>query len=152
MRRSVPLACLLVLAPVACRPGGAAPAGEAIPRSRPCIRGGAAPVAAQVAPADTVQGDLGRTPEELRPIRLPGPRCPEHLRRVGQAGEVRLDFVIDTAGRVEAGSVHVAWSTDRALTRAVCDALTEWRFKPVVRGGRAVRVAVVGVTFHFSTY
>ena len=68
------------------------------------------------------------------------PRYPEGLRAAGVAGRVLLQFVVDTAGRVESSSVEELAATHPLFARAARDALAGWRFLPAESGGRKVRV------------
>jgi periplasmic protein TonB len=72
----------------------------------------------------------------------PTPRYPETLREAGVEGEVVLEFVVDTAGRVEAGSIRKISSTADAFVVSVGDALTATRYHPALVGGRHVRQLV----------
>ena len=74
-------------------------------------------------------------------IALPGtePRYPSMLQSAGVEGDVRAQFVVDTLGRVERGSVRVLATTHDLFAAAVRDALIRARFKPAEAGGRKVR-------------
>jgi protein TonB len=72
----------------------------------------------------------------------PTPRYPEALRAAGVEGEVNLEFVVDTSGRVEARSVRVISSTAEPFVVSVCDAVTATRYHPALVGGRRVRQLV----------
>jgi protein TonB len=77
--------------------------------------------------------------EEL-PERIGGdePRYPELLRKAGIGGQVRVEFVIDTAGRVENGSVRILASTHELFSAAARAAVSTWLFRP----GRIAEAAV----------
>jgi protein TonB len=81
---------------------------------------------------------------EERPERLGGtaPRYPDLLRKAGIGGRVRLEFVLDTTGRVEAGSAHVLESTHALFSQAALEAVGTWIFRPGRIDGRAVKVRV----------
>jgi protein TonB len=84
-------------------------------------------------------------------VALPGtgqPRYPSMLQSAGLEGDVRTQFIVDTLGRVEQGSVHVLESTHEMFTTAVRDALARARFRPAEVGGRKVR-QLVEQTFTF---
>ena len=84
-------------------------------------------------------------------IALPGsaqPRYPSMLQSAGLEGDVRTQFVVDTVGRVEQGSVRVLESTHEMFTTSVRDALGRARFRPAEVGGRKVR-QLVEQTFTF---
>ncbi len=70
------------------------------------------------------------------------PRYPELLRAAGVAGEVLAQFVVDTAGRVEAGSLRVVHSTHPLFTQAVERAIGSARFVPAEANGQRVRQLV----------
>ena len=73
---------------------------------------------------------------------IPGtatPRYPTMLQSAGVEGDVRAQFVVDTLGRVERGSVRVLDTTHDLFASAVRDALTRARFTPAEAGGRKVR-------------
>jgi periplasmic protein TonB len=84
-------------------------------------------------------------PESLvdKPIlAIPGtttPRYPSMLQSAGIEGDVRAQFVVDTLGRVERGSVRILESSNDQFVAAVRDALTRARFKAAEAGGRKVR-------------
>lgn len=70
------------------------------------------------------------------------PRYPEALRQWGLSGEVRLEYVISTEGRVDARTIRVLQSTHPAFATAATEAVRSARFKPARRGARAVAVLV----------
>ena|SRR5579862_4030854 len=72
----------------------------------------------------------------------PAPRYPESLRAAGVEGEATLEFVVDTAGRLERGSVRTISSTAEAFVVSVSDALAATRYHPALVGGRHVRQLV----------
>jgi protein TonB len=67
---------------------------------------------------------------------------PELLRDAGMAGQTQLQFVVDTEGRVEPGSVTVVSATHPAFEAASLRAAEMFRFRPAKIGGRAVRVVI----------
>jgi protein TonB len=82
---------------------------------------------------------------------LPGnrpPRYPEPLRAAGVSGRVVARFVVDTAGRVERGTVQLA-ADHPLLGAAVRDALAGMRFRPARAGGVRVR-QLVELPFAFA--
>jgi protein TonB len=83
---------------------------------------------------------------EERPEVVPGtclaPRYPELLRQAGLTGSVVLEFVLDTLGRAERGSLRVVRSAHPLFEAAAREAVVTCRFRPGrIRGG-AVRVRV----------
>ena len=87
-------------------------------------------------------------PEHLveKPVlAIPGtttPRYPSMLQTAGVEGDVRAQFVVDTLGRVEQGTVRILVSTHDLFASAVRDALTRARFKAAEAGGHRVRQLV----------
>jgi len=84
-------------------------------------------------------------------VALPGtatPHYPTMLQRAGLEGDVRAQFVVDTLGRVENGSVRILDATHDQFSAAVRDALGRARFKPAEAGGHKVR-QLVEQTFTF---
>ncbi len=67
---------------------------------------------------------------------------PELLRDAGVSGETQLQFVVDTEGNVEPGSVTVLSSTHAAFEAASLRAAERFRFRPAKIGSRAVRVVI----------
>lgn len=79
------------------------------------------------------------------------PSYPEALRSAGVEGEVRLQFVVDTAGRVEGGSVKVSRATNDLFASAARAAIPRMRFYPAEIGGRKVRQLVeLPLTFQIT--
>jgi protein TonB len=72
----------------------------------------------------------------------PVPPYPEPLRAAGRDGEALLQFVVDTAGRAEPGSVRVLQATDPLFGEAVRATLPRMRFIPATVAGRPVRMLV----------
>jgi protein TonB len=84
------------------------------------------------------------TAVDERPERLSGPmpRYPEMLRQAGIEGIVMLEFVIDTSGRVEEGSLKVLQSTNRAFEGPAKDVIRRSLYRPGRVRGTPVRVLV----------
>jgi protein TonB len=76
-------------------------------------------------------------------------RYPDMLRSANVEGEVLAQFVVDTTGRVEAGSFKVLKSSHDLFTAAVRSALPNMRFYPAEVGGRKVK-QLVQQPFTFS--
>jgi TonB family protein len=70
------------------------------------------------------------------------PRYPAALERAGIAGRVELEYVVDTLGRAEPGSVRVIESGHPAFEAAARTAVLESRYRPAWLGGRPVRQLV----------
>jgi TonB family protein len=68
-----------------------------------------------------------------------GPRYPDSLYRARTAGRVVVEFVVDTAGMVEPGTVDVLVSSHPLFTQAVRESLLTARFQAAWSKGRRVR-------------
>jgi protein TonB len=81
---------------------------------------------------------------EERPDRISGPvpRYPEILRQAGIDGRVLLEFVVDTTGHVERGSLKVLSSTNQLFNQPAIEAVAASLYRPGRIAGRAVRVRV----------
>ncbi len=94
-------------------------------------------------PVDLTQTFLEAAVDEP-PERLsgPNPRYPEMLRQAGIEGQVVMEFVIDTAGRVEENSIKILHSTNRAFEGPARDVIQRSVFRPGRVRGVPVRVLV----------
>lgn len=72
----------------------------------------------------------------------PEPRYPDALRAVGITGGVVVQFVVDTSGRAEPGSLEVLSATRAEFAESVRAALSRFRFGAGEAGGRRVRTRV----------
>ena len=72
----------------------------------------------------------------------PRPRYPDLLRSAGVEGEVLAQFVVDTSGRVEPGSIRVLRTSHPLFAEAVERVLPLARFVPAEAGSRRVRQLV----------
>jgi protein TonB len=81
---------------------------------------------------------------EERPERISSPptRYPEILRQAGIDGRVLLEFVVDTTGHVERGSVKVLSSTNQLFNQPSIESVLASVYRPGRIAGRAVRVRV----------
>lgn len=77
--------------------------------------------------------------EQAVMVSQPVPRYPGPLQAAGIDGRVALEFVIDTAGRVEPASLRVLESTHPAFEAAAREALARASFRPARLGPRPVR-------------
>ena len=77
------------------------------------------------------------------------PRYPDMLRQAGVEGEVLAQFVVDTTGRAEAGSLKILKSSHDLFIQSVKNALPQMRFIPAEVGGRKVK-QLVQQPFTFS--
>lgn len=64
------------------------------------------------------------------------PQYPFEMRRAGISGEVVVDFIVDTNGDVR--NAYAASSTQRDFEQAAVTAVSKWKFRPGIRGGRPV--------------
>jgi protein TonB len=72
----------------------------------------------------------------------PAPVYPEVMKSVGIEGVVRLRFVVGTNGRVEANTIQVVSSSNKAFEAAAVDGIKKIIFKPARMRGQAVRQLV----------
>jgi protein TonB len=79
---------------------------------------------------------------EVVALRGTVPRYPSVLANAGVEGTVLLQFVVDTLGRVEPGSVTVLRADHPLFAQSVREALTRMRFVPAEAAGRKVRQLV----------
>lgn len=79
----------------------------------------------------------------------PAPLYPDSLWKAGVGGDVVIEAIIDTAGRVEQGSMSVVSSSSPAFAVAALAALRESAFASAYKGSRRVR-QVVHVPFRFD--
>jgi protein TonB len=77
--------------------------------------------------------DLDRAPE---PIVQAAPVFPFNLKREAIEGHVRVEFVVDTEGRVH--NAFVVQSSHPGFDEAAITGVSRWRFRPGYKGGRKV--------------
>ena len=77
------------------------------------------------------------------------PRYPDMLRQAGVEGEVLAQFVVDTTGRAEPGSLKILKSSHDLFIQSVKNALPQMKFIPAEVGGRKVK-QLVQQPFTFS--
>lgn len=70
------------------------------------------------------------------------PRYPGILANAGVEGTVVMQFVVDTLGRVERGSIRAMRADQALFEESVREALARMRFVPAEAGGRKVRQLV----------
>jgi TonB family protein len=80
--------------------------------------------------------------------RSAAPVYPDSLRRAGITGVVMLQFIVDTAGRVEMETVRLIESTNVRFTEAVLTALPRMLFHPAILEGHKAR-QLVELPFRF---
>jgi TonB family protein len=86
---------------------------------------------------EATTGIVGFEPAVL--LAQPQPEYPATLRSAGLAGVVLLEFVIDTIGKVEAGSIRVIEGSHPAFEAAARRAVLGARFRPARVGQHPVR-------------
>ena len=64
------------------------------------------------------------------------PQYPFEMRRAGIAGEVVVDFIVDSAGDVR--NAYAIRSSQREFEAAAVQAVSKWKFRPGKKGGRNV--------------
>lgn len=69
----------------------------------------------------------------------PAPKYPTALAAAGIEGKVAVEFVIDTAGKVERGSIRVLQSSHQAFETAAREAMTAAVFRPARLSNHPVR-------------
>lgn len=74
--------------------------------------------------------------------RAANPRYPDALRSVNIQGEVMVQYIVDTRGRVEPGSIRILSATHPLFADAVRRALLDARYRPAQAGGQNVRQLV----------
>ena len=88
---------------------------------------------------------------EEKPELLSAPRLeyPPLLSQAGIEGSVVMQFVIDSMGRVEPGSIKVIRNPNPEFERPVRNVLSRALYRPARVHGRAVRV-LVQQSFNFT--
>jgi periplasmic protein TonB len=79
----------------------------------------------------------------------PHAQYPDDMRSRGRIGDVVVQFVVDTTGRVDMTSVEIIKSTDASFSTSVKAVLPEMRFFPAETGGHRVR-QMVQQSFRFA--
>jgi len=77
--------------------------------------------------------------EQATIISQPAPVYPAALAAVGIGGRVTVEFVIDTLGAVEPGSIRVTGSTHKAFEASAREAIAKARFRPARLSAHPVR-------------
>lgn len=81
----------------------------------------------------------------------PTPAYPEMLRSAGLDGGVLVEFVVDTLGRIENGSLKIVQSDHDLFVTSVRNVATRLRFIPAEAQGRKVR-QLVRLPFRFDIH
>ncbi|MDF1501546.1 TonB family protein [Roseisolibacter sp. H3M3-2] len=85
------------------------------------------------------QVDQAAAADSTNPI---APYYPDALRRARTAGDAVVEFVVDTAGVPELGTVGIVAASHPAFGVAARDAVSSARFSPAVKDGKPVRQLV----------
>jgi TonB family protein len=94
------------------------------------------------------QVDQAAQPDSTNPI---APYYPDALKRTRTAGDVLVEFVVDTAGVPELETVGIVAASHPAFGAAARDAVGSARFSPAIRAGKRVRQLVqVPVKFELT--
>ena len=83
-------------------------------------------------------------------IEQPAPRYPPALAQAGVTGRVELEYVVDTLGRAEPGSLRAETSTRPEIEAAARAAILGSRYRPARLHGQVVR-QLVRQTLSFRT-
>jgi TonB family protein len=81
------------------------------------------------------------------PIRVVEPIYPGALRMTGLTGQVRVEFAVDTKGRVL--NEHVLESPHPLFSASALAAVRQWRFQPAMKDGRLIGTARVQLPVKF---
>lgn len=83
-------------------------------------------------------------------LRVPvQPNYPFEMRRAGISGEVLVEYIVDSSGRVS--QAQVVRSSQREFEQPAMQAVLKWQFRPGRKGGRAVNTRVQQViTFNLN--
>jgi TonB family protein len=77
--------------------------------------------------------------EQAIVVSQPVPRYPTALAAAGIEGKVAAEFVIDTVGKVESGSIRVLQSSHQAFEAAAREAIAAAIFRPARLSNHPVR-------------
>jgi periplasmic protein TonB len=80
--------------------------------------------------------------DPVQPISQPTPRYPPVMQSAGIAGSVQLQYIVDTTGHTEQGSLKILKSTHQAFEEPAKETILKSIFKPARFRGRAVRQLV----------
>lgn len=80
--------------------------------------------------------DISKLDQQPVPRFQARPQYPFEMRRAGIAGEVVVDFLVDTNGDVQ--NAYAVRSSQREFESAAVQAVSKWKFKPGRKGGRNV--------------
>ncbi len=84
--------------------------------------------------------DVANLDQRPEPRVQPAPVYPFEMRRAGVSGEVVVEYIVDSTGKVAA--VQVVRSSHREFEQPVIQALQKWTFRPGKKAGRNVNTRV----------
>ncbi len=90
-----------------------------------------------------------RKSDDLKPeiIEKVSPKYPEEAKKAKVMGKVIVEATVDTDGRV--AEAKVVNEADARLAQAAIDAVKQWKFKPIQKDGKPVKVKTT-VTLNFQ--
>lgn len=108
------------------------------------VEGGiAAGIAGGTGPVDNAQVFMEGQVDDIPTVMTPGPmRYPEVLKAAGISGSVVVQFIVDTLGRVDPGSIKVISTPHPAFVNAAKELVTKTVFRPGKMRGQSVAVLV----------
>lgn len=108
------------------------------------VEGGVARGITQTGPAVRTDQPYLESVVEERPEMVSHPtlRYPDLLRQAGIDGRVLVEFVVDTAGHVERGSIKILSSTNQLFEQPTRESISQSTFRPGKISGHPVRVRV----------
>ena len=108
------------------------------------IEGGIARGVATTGPVIRTDQPYLESVVEERPemVSHPSLRYPDLLRQAGIDGRVLVEFVVDTTGHVERGSIKILSSTNQLFEQPTREAISASVFRPGKISGHSVRVRV----------
>ena len=75
-----------------------------------------------------------------RPLKMASPIYPAAMKLTKTDGEVVIEFIVDTTGRVR--EPRVVSSTHQSFTDHALAAVKAWRYTPAYKDGRAVNIRI----------
>ena len=93
--------------------------------------------------------DIAKLDQAPRPKLQARPQYPREMRQAGVKGEVTVDFIVDQDGNVQ--NAYALKSSRREFEAAAVEAVSQWKFSPGQKGGRAVNTHMqVPIVFSLS--
>lgn len=94
---------------------------------------------------ETISGEVflaAQLDDPVQPISQPKPRYPPALQAAGVTGHAVVEFIVNTEGKVEPGSVKIISSTHQAFEEPAREAILKSTFRPARYRGQPVRQLV----------